>query len=236
MRAVTLPALTADALCAGPVHVWTADLDALPASGPDSWLSDDERARAARYRRPRDRRYFERRRGWLRGILGAYLDLPPQRVRLRYGPRGQPLVTGCEWLRFSATHADGRVLLALAAGRRIGADLTVAQAGRADDALARALLAPGEIVGLNALAPGDRVAGFHRCWTRKEAYVKARGEGLALPLDAFEVSLAAERWTRLVRCALEPDAASRWRFLLLEPFAGHVASVAIEAPVAEERA
>jgi 4'-phosphopantetheinyl transferase len=210
------------------VDLWAADLEATPPRDRPAWLSADERARAARYRRPRDRQRFERRRGWLRQVLGAYLGLPPADVRLEYGAHGQPLVAGRTGLRFSLSHADGRVLCALGTGRRIGVDLACARPGPADDAVARALFAPGEIAGLRALPPEARGPAFHRCWTRKEAYVKARGEGLALPLDAFEVSLAPERWTTLVRCALEPAAPARWAFLLLEPFAGYVGSVAIE--------
>jgi 4'-phosphopantetheinyl transferase len=122
------------------------------------------------------------------------------------------------------------VLCALAVGRRVGVDLVGARPGRADDAVARALFAPGEVAGLRALPPEARAPAFRRCWTRKEAYVKARGEGLALPLDAFEVSLGPEPWTTLVRCALDPGERTRWGFLLLEPFAGYLGSVAIEAP------
>jgi 4'-phosphopantetheinyl transferase len=214
------------------VDLWTADLEATPPCERPAWLSADERARAARYRRPRDRQRFERRRGWLRQLLGAYLGLPPAEVPLQYGAHGQPVVAGGGGLRFSLSHADGRVLCALGAGRRIGVDLACARPGRADDAVARALFAPGEIAGLRALPPAARGPAFHRCWTRKEAYVKARGEGLTVPLDAFEVSLAPEPWTTLVRCALEPGAPGRWAFLLLEPFAGYVGSVAIETAAA----
>jgi 4'-phosphopantetheinyl transferase len=232
VRDVALPGLTRlrPALAPGPVDVWAADLEAAPPREPEAWLSADERARAARYRQPRDRQRFERRRGWLRQVLGAYLGLPPADVRLQYGPHGQPTVAG--GLHFSLSQADGRVLCALSAGRRIGVDLACARPGRADDALARALFAPGEVAGLRALPAEAREPAFHRCWTRKEAYVKARGEGLALPLDAFEVSLAPEPWTTLVRCTFDPDEPARWAFLLLEPFAGYVGSVAIEAAAA----
>ena len=209
------------------MDLWTADLDATPAGEP-AWLSADERVRAARYRLPRDRQRFERRRGWLRAILGGYLDRPPERVPLQYGVHGQPAVADAAWLCFSLSHAAGRALCAVTVDRRIGVDLAQAMPGRADEAVARAVFAPGEIAGLLALPPEARAAAFHRCWTRKEAYVKARGDGLALPLDAFEVSLAEQRWTTLVRCAFDPQEPARWSFLLLEPFAGYVGALAIE--------
>jgi 4'-phosphopantetheinyl transferase len=210
------------------VRVWAADLDALPACGP-AWLSPDERARAARYRHSRDRERFERRRGWLRQVLGACLGRPPAEVRFTYGPHGRPAVMDGAGLQFSLSHAGGRVLCAVATGRRLGADLVHVRPGPADDAVARALFAPGEIAGLAALPAEARAAAFHRCWTRKEAYVKARGAGLALPLDTFEVSLSAEPVTTLVRAPLDPGETARWSFLLLEPFAGCVGSIALEA-------
>lgn len=234
MRDVALPGLSPprSGRDPAPLHLWAADLDATDASELAASLSADERARAARYRRPRDRQRFERRRGWLRRILGAYLGRPPGEVRLQYDAHGRPIVAGCGGPHFSVSHADGRVLCALVRGRRVGVDLVCARPGRADDEVARALFAPAEIAALRALPPEARARAFHRCWTRKEAYVKARGKGLALPLDAFEVSLGPEPWTTLVRCALDPGERTRWGFLLLEPFAGYVGSVAIEMEAA----
>jgi 4'-phosphopantetheinyl transferase len=230
---LALPGVTGPA----PRHVqlWGGDLDTMPMPEPGAWLSADERARAARYRFERDRRGFERRRAWLRQLLGGYLGLHPGRVRLQYGAHGKPAVADHPWLHFSLSHAGGRVLCALAAGRRIGVDLVRGRPEPRDDAVARALFAPGEIAGLQALPPAARGPAFHRCWTRKEAYVKALGEGLARPLHTFEVSLAPATWTTLVGCGFDRREPARWAFLLLEPFAGYVASVAIESG-AEARA
>jgi 4'-phosphopantetheinyl transferase len=191
------------------VRVWAADLDALPACGP-AWLSPDERARAARYRHSRDRERFERRRGWLRQVLGACLGRPPAEVRFTYGPHGRPAVMDGAGLQFSLSHAGGRVLCAVATGRRLGADLVHVRPGPADDAVARALFAPGEIAGLAALPADARAAAFHRCWTRKEAYVKARGEGLSHPLDAFAVSVAPRSPARLWSAGADAGELARW--------------------------
>jgi 4'-phosphopantetheinyl transferase len=230
VRDVDLPGLSLASAGAKGVRVWAADLDVMPPSAPAASLSPDERARAARYRLPRDRARFEKRRRWLRQVLGACLGRPPAEVGFTYGAHGQPAVAGCAGFHFSLSHAGGRVLCAVAADRRIGADLAHVRPGAADDAVARALFAPGEIAGLRALPAGARAAAFHRCWTRKEAFVKARGEGLSVPLDAFEVSLSAEPITTLVRSTLDSRETTRWTFVLLEPFPACVGSIAVEAP------
>jgi 4'-phosphopantetheinyl transferase len=231
VRDVALSGLNPPLPGLGSLHVWAADLDARPAPAPEAWLSADERARAARYRLARDRQHFVQRRGWLRRVLGGHLGIAPHEVRLAHA-HGRPLLAEHAGLSFSLSHAGGRVLCALAGGRRVGVDVTRVRPGPSDDAVARALFAPGEIAGLRALPPEARPGAFHRCWTRKEAYLKARGEGLARPLDAFEVSLSAEPWTGLVRCASDPGETARWAFLLLEPFEGHVGSIALEVPAA----
>jgi 4'-phosphopantetheinyl transferase len=212
-------------LAPGEVHVRGCDLDALPEPLPPDWLSPDERQRAARYRQARERTRFEQRRAWLRRLLGGYLGQHPARVQLRAGPHGQPALAGCAWLRFSLSRAGGRAICVVSAGRRVGADLARVELAAAGEA---ALLAAGERAALDALPAAARAAAFHRAWTRREAYLKARGEGLAAPRDAFEVSLAPARWTRLARCAFDPREPARWRFLLLEPWAGHVAAIAVE--------
>jgi 4'-phosphopantetheinyl transferase len=232
VRDVALSGLSPSPPDLGGLRVWAADLDVQPAVAPEAWLSADERARAARYRLARDRRRFAQRRGWLRRVLGDHLGIPPAAVRFAHGAHGPPVLADRAGLHVSLSHAGGRVLCALAERRRVGVDVAHVRPGPSDDAVARALLAPGEIAGLRALPPEARPGAFHRCWTRKEAYVKARGEGLARPLDEFEVSLSAAPWTALVRCAFDPDETARWAFLLLEPFEGHVGALALEVSAA----
>jgi 4'-phosphopantetheinyl transferase len=209
----------------------------LDAPGPDAaadaaCLSAAERARAARFRHPRDRRRFERRRARLRVILGAHLGLEPARVPLADAAHGKPGLPDHPWLQFSVSSSGGRAVYAVAHHRRVGVDVEAPRPGLDGEGIARAFFAPGEVAALNAWPPERRAAAFLRGWTRKEAYVKARGEGLARPLDTFEVSLDDAAWTPLVRCGLDPRAAGRWRFFLFEPFAGYVASLAVEDPPA----
>ncbi len=170
------------------VHVWAAHLEEIDFdSGLLSWLSQDERDRAARFRFERDKRRYERRRSLLRLLLGRYLGIEPASVRFRYGPQGKPELAESAGLQFNLSHSDGHVLFAFAQ-TQVGVDLERIRADIDVDSVARAVFAPEEMRHLGALPPGERVDAFYRCWTRREAYVKARGQGLSLPLDRIETT------------------------------------------------
>jgi 4'-phosphopantetheinyl transferase len=202
----------------------------LEAAVVDAVLSPEEQDRAAGFHFATDRRHFERRRCWLRLLLGAYLDVEPARVRLDAGRYGKPSVRDQPWLRFSVSHSSGHVLYAFAHGRAVGVDLERLRPDIDGDAIADSFFAERERRELASLPEGRRVEAFYRGWTRKEAYVKARGEGLSLPFDRFEVSLGADTRTPLLASSLDPAETDRWTFVLLSPFAGYVGSLAVEGP------
>jgi 4'-phosphopantetheinyl transferase len=162
-------------------------------------LSPDERARAARYRFPRDRDRFMAGRGSLREILGAYLDAEPAGVELAYGPHGKPHLAGKKGtLGFNLAHADGLAVVAAGRGRRIGVDIeAVRPTGDLED-LARHAFSPVELEVFRGLPFLARMRAFYHCWTRKEAYVKALGTGFSTALDAFDVSLSPDEPARLL--------------------------------------
>ena len=152
-------------------------------------LADDERCRARRFRLERDRRRYIVRRAILRELLSRYLGIAPARVRLRTGPFGKPCVAEGD-LRFSLSHSQGLALYAVARGLEVGCDLEFRDPRLACGRVAERFFSPPELRVLRSL-PAERWAeGFFNCWTRKEAYVKARGLGLSLPLDSFAVTLA----------------------------------------------
>ena len=169
--------------------MWIRSLAADPAQYA-ALLDSAERARAARLRFARDARRFIRGRGQLRTILGAYAGCPPHAVRLVYGAAGKPsLAPGCgpPGLRFNVSHA-GNVLVVALARMEVGVDVEAVDADLDWRELADVVLAPAEAAELEALPPADRTAGFVQVWTRKEAYVKALGDGLAVPLPTVTCS------------------------------------------------
>lgn len=215
------------------VHLWRASLDLTPArlQGLAETLSEDERAGASRFRFERDRRRYVACRAVLRTILGRYLRVAPGSLKFRYSPHGKPAIAngpGANAIRFNVSHAESMALFGFSRGRELGIDLERVRSDFAIDEIADRFFSQNEVAALRALRPADRVLAFFRCWTRKEAYIKARGDGLSLPLAQFDVSLLPGEPAALLSTRHDPPDAARWS--LEEPLAGpeFVAAIAVE--------
>jgi len=207
------------------VHVWHVALDVSSAIAArlHATLSRDERERSARFRFVRDRHRFSAAHGALRELLGRYLATRPERIGFVRNAFGKPtLAPGfCDRLKFNLSHSGDLALIAVVADSEVGADLERLRP-RPDDAdVARCFFSIDELRQLNALPRSLHSAAFMRFWTRKEAYVKARGEGLAIPLNSFSVPLGAPTQGAVV-CGRP------WTFHTFQPDPGHVGTVAIE--------
>lgn len=160
-------------------------------------LSPEERDRAARFRFDRDRVRFERRRAALRVVLATYVDVPPDALEFRTNYYGKPeLVNGPQ---FNASSSGDRAIVVVSAERAVGVDLEAVSETTDETELARQLFAREEVAAI-----GCRMD-FYRCWSRKEAYVKAVGMGLSLPLRSFAVEVRAATAPRLLRSDTRPD-------------------------------
>ncbi len=215
------------------VHVWRAFLDQ-PKPRCQRFLrtlAADERARAARFYFEKDREHFIVARGVLRTILGRYLSRVPQCLVFRYGAYGKPALAGetdSDAIRFNATHSDGVALYAVTRGREVGIDLERIRFDLAAMEIAERFFSPREVATLRTLPTEAQSQAFFRCWTRKEAYIKARGEGFSLTLDQFDVSLAPREPAALLGTQRGPSETSRW-FLQELPLApDYVAALAVE--------
>lgn len=221
------------ALASDEVHLWLATLEASSEqlTAYEQLLSCDERERAARFCFPRDRDRYVVGRGLLRVILARYLGIAPLELRFAYNAYGKPeLATegGAQSLRFNLSHSHGLVLYAVARGRELGVDIERVRPEMATEAIARHFFSPQEVRALMALPPHARTDAFFRCWTRKEAYLKARGEGLSLPLDSFEVSLAPGEPAVLLRAPGPPQECDRWSLRDVPVPRGYAAAIAVE--------
>jgi 4'-phosphopantetheinyl transferase len=220
-------------LSADEVHVWRASLMRCEEKMVTLLrsLSEDELRRAYRFRFPRDRARFIAARGILREILGRYLHTPPERVRFGYNAYGKPELLDAEErerLCFNLSHAGRVALFAFATGRKVGVDVETLRDDVACAEVAAEFFSRREVEALTALPAHARTRAFYNCWTRKEAYIKARGMGLSLPLACFDVSLApGEPAALLATRGTEPEAAL-WSLREIDVGATHVAAVAVE--------
>jgi len=215
------------------VHVWRVDLcrEVAHLQSFQQVLAGDERARADRFYFEKDRQHFIVARGLLRILLGRYLNKQPHRLQFCYGPHGKPALVrelGGDDLRFNLSHSNGLVLYAITRGRELGIDLEYLRSWVSDEQIAERFFSPREVAALRALPDHARQRAFFNCWTRKEAYIKAKGEGLTLRLDQFEVSLVPGEPAALLRTYGDPQEASRWSLRELAPGPGYVAAVAVE--------
>jgi 4'-phosphopantetheinyl transferase len=214
------------------VHVWRAALARTPreVEALKALLSDDELLRAERFHFRRDRESFIVARGTLREILSLYTGTPPKLLEFSYNAFGKPKLTGAHAetrIRFNLSHAGGLALYALAAGREVGVDIEFVREDVPCEDLAASFFSRREVAALLALPACERRRAFFDCWTRKEAYIKARGKGLSLPLDSFDVSLAPGEPASLLWTREESEAAG-WTLRELTTEGGYRAAVAVE--------
>jgi 4'-phosphopantetheinyl transferase len=216
------------------VHIWRAFLD-LPATTIrqlSGALSPDEQDRGNRFHFERDRLRFIAARGLLRTILSRYLaPTGPDQLRFSYGAYGKPTLiqsAGDKSLHFSVSHSNGLALYGITYDREIGIDLEYLRSDMATETIAERFFASSEVAALRALSNEFQTEAFFNCWTRKEAYIKARGEGLSFPLHQFEVSLVPGEPAVLVRTQGDEGEASRWSMQALSPGPGYVAAVTVQ--------
>jgi 4'-phosphopantetheinyl transferase len=217
----------------GGVDLWLTRLHYPPAllQIMAATLSADEAARADRFHFAHDRNRFIAARGLLRNIISCYLSCTPGEVRFAYQSNGKPQLgfraSNSEDLRFNLSHSADAAVYAISLGRDIGVDIESICPDVPWAEVATTFFAPREIAKLHRLPNHLRAAGFFNCWTRKEAYVKARGEGLSLPLNRFEVSLAPDEVPALLS-SFDPDELRRWRIFEISPGEGFAAALVVE--------
>jgi 4'-phosphopantetheinyl transferase len=209
------------------VEVWCAALDTFQENRrAGDWLSRDELERAARFRFDRDRQRFVLHRTILRALLARYLMADPGQIAFAAGARGKPMLSPLfagHRLRFNLSHSQNLALFAFARDREVGIDVEAIRPMPDAAGIARRYFSPRENAEFKKIVPELKLEAFFNCWTRKEAFVKATGEGLERRLDSFDVSLAPGEPARLLATG-EPTGA--WSLHDLAPAPGFRAAVA----------
>jgi len=215
------------------VHVWTVNLaqPALQVEQLSTLLSYDERIRAGRFCFVEHANRYTVARANLRRILSRYTDLAPSLLQFQYTVNGKPFLANAS-IRFNLSHSSDLALVAVTREREVGIDV---ERIRPDDDLldaAEHYFAPVERIALRSLASEEQCFGFFRCWTRKEAYLKARGDGLSLDLHSFSVSLGLDE-PALIASAEGPAELCRWKFAHLNLHDDYAAALAVEGQMCE---
>ena len=202
-------------------------------------LTDDERIRAARFRFEDPRRRFIICRSTLRQLLGHCCGIEPQSVPLTYNNHGKPELAlptddpQVPKVEFSVSHSGEFGLIALAVGSLVGIDVEEFDPSVKILKLAERFFAPQEAAELSDMPPEKQLAGFYRCWTSKEAYIKAKGGGLSINLSSFRVATDPDQPASLSHIDDHPDEPARWTTRALEVAPGYAATVMINRPNCE---
>ncbi len=215
------------------VHVWRVPLNQNPDRIPElkELLSTDERTRAEAFHFEKDRNQFIEARAALRLLLSQYLNVSPNDLTFSLGGHGKPaLANGLSnnGLRFNLSRRDGLALIAVAYDREIGVDVELVQADLPVFEIAEVSFSKCELATLQNLPKNLQTAGFYNCWTRKEAYIKARGEGLSFPLKQFDVSLTPGEPARLLSVRGHVAEVDRWTMQELSVGDDHIAALVYE--------
>ncbi len=226
-----MPAVAKPKLNQNEIHVWCAYLDEFSGRLPQFYrmLSDDERSRAARFRFQEDHDHFVIRHGLLRTILGLYLPDSPASIAFFEGPNGKPALAspaGADTFHFNLSHSRGLAVYAITRAVPLGVDVERIRPMNDMQDIASRFFTARENAWLQTVPPHQRLEAFFNCWTRKEACLKATGQGIGEGLAKVEVTLAPSKAARVLSIMGSSQAAAGWSLHALEPAAGYVSALA----------
>ena len=215
------------------VHVWQAQLE-LPSFQVQQLrglLTEYELDRANRFSFEIDRQRFIAARGTLRSILSRYLTIYPSHLRFYYNQYGKPFLapefSSC-LLNFNLSHSGSMALYAITQDMEIGVDVEGVRSDFEYEEIAKRFFSVNEVAILRTIPTEKKLEAFYNCWTLKEAYIKAHGKGLSLPLDSFDVSFAPWEPPMLLITKDEPQERSLWTLLDLKPGLGNMGALAVK--------
>lgn len=215
------------------VHIWHASLEQPEevVGELSGILSADEKERSDRFHFDRHRRSFIAGRGILRHLLSLYTGLEPGQVEIQYAQNGKPFLPGMDGpsgIRFNLSHSGGIAVYAFCRGREVGLDIELQRPLEELDSIAKRNFSGREYATLGSLPEQDRLEAFYLCWTRKEAFIKAIGQGISFPLQQFDVSLTPGEPAQLQTVYGSQETARRWSMLDLTIADGYAAALVIE--------
>ncbi len=191
-------------------------------------LSADEQVRAAKFYFDRDRNRYIVARGTLRTLIGHYEQIAPEKVVFEYNEYGKPSLCGNSDLTFNLSHTQAVGVVGFTRGRLIGVDVEQVRELSDRAGVARISFSPNEFAVFSQLPEAEKTAAFFRCWTRKEAFIKAIGEGLSHPLDSFDVDFLPKETGRFLR--IEGGNVADWQMVILGEWGKYTAVLVVASP------
>lgn len=231
-RVLATPSQSDLALNERELHLWRAELDLTDEDLAPliRVLSPDELDRAAQFHFTRDRRRFMAGRGLLRSIIAGYLHRPAHEISFDYGVCGKPALTTAD-LQFNLAHSGGLAIIGLTRSGRLGVDVERIRPLGDMMQLVNSFFSPRERQEIATLPAEDQQLGFFTCWTRKEAYLKAMGDGLASPLDQFDMPVVPSEPPRLLHVDVATNEAASWSLWDAPLEVGYVGTVAFAGQI-----
>ncbi len=214
------------------VHLWYGKVNEF-SKNVESYanlLSLEETARANNFKFAKDRTVYVLARGLLRILSGRYLDQIPESIKFNYGEYGKPEYDVQTPIKFNISHSGNMIVLAFVRNFDIGVDIENIKEDFDVIDIAKHFFSSDEIQRLEALPKEQKVAGFYRCWTRKESFIKAKGSGLSFPLTSFSVSLDADK-AELLRTDWAITEKKEWRMFSFEPANGYLGSLSVRGDI-----
>ena len=216
------------------VHIWCAHQPLTPRPELEATLSSDECERADRFHFAKHRLAYQFAHAVLRDVLGRYLHRPPRDIRFAENAFGKPFLhetNGGKMPEFSLSHAGRMVLVGLCRGRRIGVDIEEIRPIGDTSAIAESHFTPQECAFIFDQKPANREHAFFRCWTRKEAYVKAVGKGLSIPLNSFNTQISHGKPAGFLESGPASTDGATWQLADLDLSKDYAAAVAVESGI-----
>lgn len=212
------------------VDIWNVEAiaDKIRAISFIDLLSPDEIERANKYIFERDYRQYIMARGVLRFLSGKYLRVDPSKIVFHYGDYGKPKYQGSSPINFNVSHSGERTIIAFSKGLTIGADIEKIKNNFNVMELAENFFSKEEIKALKKIDKEDRQRAFYRCWTRKESFIKAVGQGLSYPLDSFAVSLTDDHNAKFLKIDGISDPTKSWQLHSFIPAEGYIGALSVK--------
>lgn len=216
-------------------HVWSAVLNCSiqKLAFFFNLLDADEQVRASRFHFEKDRHQFIASHGILRAILSGYLNISPEKIIFSYNEFGKPFIENQTDIQFNLSHSKNITLIAITKNYSIGVDIEYIKQTRDVDAIAERYFSTREYSALKQLPTEERQKAFFNVWSRKEAFLKAHGQGLSYSLEKVEVSLATSEPAKFIAIHDENENISEWKLYNLEPAHDFAAAVAIKGELKE---